>query len=75
MSTKSTPPSKKSILLRSLLRFLLGFLFAFLAILPAMAAPQAARKYEDVDAHIETYMARNHIPGVSLAIAQGDEVV
>ena len=40
-----------------------------------MAAPQAAGKYEGVDAHIETYMARNHIPGVSLAIAQGDEVV
>ena len=39
------------------------------------SAPYDAASYDEVDAYVEEQMHRLNIPGVSLAIVEGDEIV
>ena len=54
-------------------RFLLIILVLFLFAVPITHA--APGNFTDVDAYVEMYMARDHIPGASLTVTQGTEII
>lgn len=59
----------------ALLIYPLVLLVIFLTAVPVMATPETASSFKNVDDFIEAYLDRNHIPGISLSVAQGNEIV
>jgi CubicO group peptidase (beta-lactamase class C family) len=61
--------------MKNSLRLCIAILLIFiLTVPPAFAAP-GPTDFSEIDAFIEAYLARNHIPGVSLVVSQGGEPV
>jgi CubicO group peptidase (beta-lactamase class C family) len=56
-------------------RCLIGLLASWLCIIPGLAASPVNKKFAEIDTFVESKMAKDHIPGVSLVVAQGDEIV
>jgi CubicO group peptidase (beta-lactamase class C family) len=55
--------------------FLIGLLMAMLIVSPILASGITPGNYVDIDAYIENRMASSRIPGISLVVAQGKEIV
>jgi CubicO group peptidase (beta-lactamase class C family) len=61
--------------MRQVYCFLIGLLTALLVVSPALASGSAPGNFADIDAYIENRMASSRIPGISLVVAQGKEIV
>ena len=61
--------------MKSITRYMLGFIVAFMVVLPARGALPAAGDFVKVDDYVQTFMARNRIPGLSLTVTQGNKII
>ena len=61
--------------LKLLYRFLISLIVTLLCVIPALGASPRYNKFDEIDAFIESRLARDHIPGVALVVAQGSEIV
>lgn len=53
---------------------LLGLILYLQAIYPIQTTQVDGNGFTEIDSHIKSYMDRNHIPGVSLAVAKDDQI-